>query len=105
MDEKLIKDMYKLYWQYMISKDISHINEMMTDDCTLKHIMGMTQSKEDFLQSIKDGELNYYSAIHEKITVHVQENKATMIARSLITASVMVVKNRIGDYEEILLLY
>ena len=88
MDEKIIKDMYKLYWKYMISKDVDHLNEMMTDDYTLKHITGMTQSKEDFFQSIKNGELNYYSAIHDKIIVHVHENKATMIARSQITASV-----------------
>ncbi len=64
------------------------MDQMMTDDYTLMHMTGMTQSKESFFQSVKKGELNYYSAKHDEMIVKVDGDKATMVGKSQVNAAV-----------------
>lgn len=88
MDEQSIKELYQAYWNCMINKDIQGMDEMMTDDYTLMHMTGMRQSKESFLQSVKKGELNYYSAEHDEIIVKIDGDRATIVGRSRVNAAV-----------------
>ena len=87
-DEELIKSLYMKYWEFMINKDTVSMDVIMTDDYTLRHMTGLTQSKKDFFDSVRNGELNYYTAEHDEMIVKVTENTATMIGRSRVNAAV-----------------
>lgn len=87
-DRKQIENLYKKYWQYMIEKDINSMDAIMSDDYELQHMTGKRQSKESFFNSVISGELNYYSADHDEITVEISDNKATMVGRSRVVTAV-----------------
>ncbi len=83
-----IRESYRQYWRYMILKDISGLNEIMSDDYELHHMTGLCQKKEDFFRSLQNGQLSYYSAIHEEILVKVHDDIAEMTGKSLVEAAV-----------------
>lgn len=87
-DIERIKELYKEYWDCMISKDIAGLDAMMTDDYVLMHMTGKRQDKKDFFRSVRSGELNYYSAEHDEITADVSGEKATLIGKSKVAAAV-----------------
>ena len=87
-DREQIEELYRAYWQYMINKDIAGMDRIMADDYELRHMTGLRQSKQDFFRSVTSGELNYYSAKHDEITVKVSGETATMIGRSKVVAAV-----------------
>ena len=87
-DKEQIEKLYVTYWQYMIDKDTAGMDDIMAEDYSLRHMTGLLQTKKDFFQSVKSGELNYYSAKHEEMTVKVNGDTATLTARSRVTAAV-----------------
>ena len=87
-DREQIEELYRTYWQYMISKDISGMNRIMAEDYELRHMTGLRQPKQDFFRSVISGELNYYSAKHDKIIVEVSGDTAAMTGRSRVEAAV-----------------
>lgn len=74
MDEQLVEQLYREYWDCMINKDIQGLSEIMIEDYTLMHMTGMRQSKESFFQSVQNGELNYFSAEHDEIHILHKKN-------------------------------
>jgi ketosteroid isomerase-like protein len=89
MSEELqIKELYKDYWDYMISKDLERLRNIMSEDYYLMHMTGVRQSAEAFLQGLKDGTFNYYSADHDDITVKIDGDNATMTGKSRVLAAV-----------------
>ena len=87
-DREQIEELYRIYWQCMISKDIAGMDRIMSEDYELRHMTGLRQPKQDFFRSVKNGELNYYSAKHDKIIVEVSGDTAAMTGRSRVTAAV-----------------
>ena len=87
-DREQIEELYRIYWQCMISKDIAGMDRIMTEDYELRHMTGLRQPKQDFFRSVKNGELNYYSAKHDKIIVEVSGDTAVMTGRSRVEAAV-----------------
>ena len=87
-DREQIEELYRTYWQCMISKDIAGMDRIMTEDYELRHMTGLRQPKQDFFRSVKNGELNYYSAKHDKIIVEVSGDTAAMTGRSRVEAAV-----------------
>ena len=87
-DREQIEELYRAYWQCMINKDIAGMDRIMADDYELRHMTGLRQSKQDFFRSVTSGELNYYSAKHDEITVKVSGETAMMIGRSKVVAAV-----------------
>ena len=87
-DREQIEELYRTYWQCMIGKDISGMDLLMADDYELRHMTGLRQPKQVFFRSLASGELNYYSAKHDEITVQVSGDTATMIGRSQVVAAV-----------------
>ena len=87
-DREQIEELYRTYWQCMISKDIAGMDQIMTEDYELRHMTGLRQPKQDFFRSVKNGELNYYSAKHDKIIVEVSGDTAMMTGQSRVTAAV-----------------
>ena len=87
-DREQIEELYRTYWQYMISKDIAGMDRIMAEDYELRHMTGFRQNKQEFFRSVKNGELNYYSAEHDEIIVKVSGDTAAMTGRSRVTAAV-----------------
>lgn len=89
MDEhERIRDLYREYWDCMISKDADGLRRMMSEDYYLLHMTGVKQSAEVFLRGLRDGTFNYYSADHDSIDVKIEGNKATMTGKSRVVAAV-----------------
>ena len=87
-DREQIEELYRIYWQCMISKDIAEMDRIMAEDYELRHMTGLRQPKQDFFRSVISGELNYYSAKHDKIIVEVSGDTAAMTGRSRVEAAV-----------------
>ena len=87
-DIQVIQELYRRYWNCMISKDIAGLDEIMSDDYVLAHMTGKHQDKTDFFRSLRSGELNYYSAEHDEITAEVTGDRATLICKSKVVAAV-----------------
>lgn len=71
MDKEMEESLERLYhriYQHMIEKDVHSLGEMLDDRFVLTHMTGLRQSKNDFLRSIKEGTLNYYSESASKIS-------------------------------------
>ena len=80
--------LYSVMYQAMIDKDIATLDRLHAPSFVLTHMTGMTQSKDAYLKAIARGTLNYYSAIHNDVTLDVQGNTATLRGRSTVEAAV-----------------
>lgn len=87
-DIEIIKELYRLYWKYMISKNEAGLRGLMSDDYHLIHMTGTRQSVNEFISGLLDGTFNYYSAEHDDIRVSVYDNNAVMVAKSKVIAAV-----------------
>lgn len=87
-EEEKITELYKDYWNYMIKKNIEGLRGLMSSDYYLYHMTGVKQSVDEFLNGLKNGIFNYYSAEHDDIIVKVYGDEATMIGKSRVVAAV-----------------
>lgn len=87
-DRAEIEGLYRTYWQYMIEKNIEGMRRIMTEDYSLMHMTGLRQKREDFFRSVESGEMNYYSAVHDEITVKAAGDRAVMTGKSRVSAAV-----------------
>ena len=87
-EEEKIAELYKDYWDYMIEKNIEGLKNLMTSDYCLFHMTGVKQTADEFLEGLKNGTFNYYSAVHDEIKVVVDGDSATMIGKSRVVAAV-----------------
>ena len=87
-EESKISELYKDYWDYMIEKNIEGLRSLMSSDYCLYHMTGVKQSADEFIEGLKNGTFNYYSAEHDDIIVKVYGDEATMIGKSRVVAAV-----------------
>lgn len=87
-DHQQIEQVYSEMYQAMVEKDTATLNRVHADDFVLVHMTGMRQSKQEYIQAIADGTLNYYSVEHEQVDIVIDGNHATLIGRSRVTAAV-----------------
>lgn len=57
--DREIVDRLMEFQQALIDKDLERLDEIMLDDCDLKHISGKSQSKKEFISEIAEGTLIY----------------------------------------------
>jgi hypothetical protein len=89
MDEKeVLADRYRKMYDGMISKDMELLDEVLDESFVLIHMTGMRQSKLEFMQYVKQGTLNYFSAVHKSIDVEISGADAVLIGQSRIEAAV-----------------
>ena len=81
---KLYQDMYEA----MIHKEESELDRVHEDTFVLVHMSGMQQNKQEYIKSILNGTLNYYSSKLEHVDIQIQDHKAEMIGHSIVKASV-----------------
>ncbi len=87
-EEAKISELYKDYWDYMIEKNIEGLRSLMSSDYCLYHMTGVKQSTDEFIDGLRNGTFNYYSAEHEDIVVSVDGDEATMTGKSRVVAAV-----------------
>ena len=86
-DKELIRKLYIDLCDASINKDLDKLNEILSDDYILVHMTGMKQTKEDYIESVKSGELAYYKSRHESIEVNINGEEATIIGKTKTLAS------------------
>lgn len=82
-----VKQLYIDICNASISKDINMLNRILSKNYVLVHMTGKRQSKEDYINSIINGELKYYESKHESIEVTIEGNKAEIVGKTLILAA------------------
>ena len=87
-EEAKISELYKDYWDYMIEKNIEGLRSIMSSDYCLYHMTGVKQFADEFIEGLKNGTFNYYSAEHDDIIVKVYSDEATMTGKSRVVAAV-----------------
>lgn len=83
-----IKELYAKMYEYMINKDKNGLDEVLDESFVLRHMTGLRQSKTVYIDSILDGTLNYYSAIHENIDINIKDENAHLVGDSYVEAAV-----------------
>ena len=86
-DKELLRKLYIDLCDASINKDLDKLDEILSDDYILVHMTGMKQSKEDYIESVKSGELAYYESNHESIEVNINGEEATIIGKTKTLAS------------------
>ena len=86
-DKELARKLYIDLCEASINKDLDKLDEILSDDYVLVHMTGMKQSKEDYIESVKNGELSYFETKHESIIVTINGNEATILGKTKTLAS------------------
>ena len=87
-EKQQIRQLYETMYEAMVAKDTATLNRVHADDFVLVHMTGMHQSKQEYINAIADGTLNYYSAQHEQMDIQIDGDQATLTGRSRVTAAV-----------------
>ena len=87
-DEQQLKNLYIEMWKALIEKDIATLDKIHADKFVLVHMTGMNQPKSEYLECVRDGRLNYFSAKAENIFVKVDGDKGKLIGQSRVEAAV-----------------
>ena len=87
-DKTQLTMLYENMYQLMISKDTDNLAKILSEGFVLHHMTGMEQGKQEFLQAVRQGTLNYFSAVHEKIDVQITGDHAQLIGDSRVLAAV-----------------
>ena len=83
-----LQQMYEEMYRRMISKDTEQLAKLLDDSFVLVHMTGMRQPRQEYLDYIKRGTLNYYSANHQSMVVNLSDNKAELVGQSMVNAAV-----------------
>ena len=73
---------------FISPSDDSHVALLWAEDYTLRHMTGVSQTKEEFLRGLQDGTFRYFTAEHERIDVDLHGDTAEMIGCSRVLAAV-----------------
>ena len=88
-DQEEVLERFMDFQDAMIEKDSDKLNEIICDNYTLTHMSGKTQTKEEFIDEIMDGTLNYYkSTIDNPDITILDDNKAVFKADVTLDAKV-----------------
>ncbi|WP_296807878.1 nuclear transport factor 2 family protein [uncultured Methanobrevibacter sp.] len=91
-EQKEVLNRFVEFQKAMIEKDSEKLNELMQDNYTLTHMSGKTQTKEEYIDEIMDGTLNYYKSIIDNPTITIGDHKAVLKADVTLDAKVYSIK-------------
>ena len=88
-DQDEVLERFMDFQDAMIEKDSDKLNEIICDNYTLTHMSGKTQTKQEFIDEIMDGTLNYFkSTIDNPDITILEDNKAVFKADVTLDAKV-----------------
>lgn len=85
------QEIYKVWRKIndaMITKDRKTLEQLYADDRKFVHMSGKTQTKQEYLDEIMDGTLNYYHTDLKEIEICVNGKEAELSAVSYFQAKV-----------------
>lgn len=82
-----IKQLYIDLCDASISKDINKLRTILADNYVLVHMTGKRQSKEEYINSVINGELKSFESKHESIEVQIDGDTAKVIGKTRTLAS------------------
>ena len=88
MSREQIESCYREMYGGMIRKDRETLSKVLDERFVLVHMTGMQQPKESFIRAVEDGTLNYFSAEHQRMEVHMDGANAHLIGQSIVSAAV-----------------
>lgn len=81
--------LYRQMQAAMVAADSARLKALLTDDFMLVHITGYRQPREEWLADITTGRMRYSSSEEKALRVtDVDDVRATVIGRNLVTASI-----------------
>ena len=86
-DKEQIIQLYNEMYSAMVKKDKAELERVHDDSFVLVHMTGMRQSKQEYINAIMNGTLNYYSAEHEDMQAEIKGDSAVLVGRSRVTAA------------------
>lgn len=87
-EEREIYSIWRKINDAMIAKDRRTLEELYADDRKFVHMSGRTQTKEEYLNELMDGTLNYYHTDLKNIEISVRGDSAELSADSMFRAKV-----------------
>ena len=78
-EEEEILQRFIEFQKAMIEKDPDKLNEIMNDNYTLTHMSGKTQTKQEYIDEIMDGTLNYYKSTINNPTISITDDDKAVI--------------------------
>ena len=87
-DQQQIEQLYERMYHAMIAKDTAALRPMFAADFYLMHMTGTRQNRQQYLEAITDGTLNYYSCQTEHLDITIDGDSATLTGRSRVLAAV-----------------
>ena len=88
-----VLERFKEFLEAIIEKDDEKLYAIMDDNYILTHMSGKRQTKEEYINEVMDGTLNYYKSkiIHPQVSI-LEENRARLIANVELDAKVYGIK-------------
>ena len=91
--EEEVLERFKEFQLAMIEKNFDALDEILDDDYTLTHMSGKTQTKQEYIDEIMDGTLNYYKSTIDCPQIKIiEETKAIFNADVTLDAKVYGIK-------------
>ena len=88
-----VLERFMAFQEAMIEKDLEKLKEILCDNYTLTHMSGKTQTKQEFIDEIMNGTLNYYKSTIDNLDIILfGENKAIFKADVTLDAKVYGIK-------------
>lgn len=82
------KDCYLEYYRAKIAKDLPALRDLLDDSFVLVHMTGMRQNKQEFIQAVGNGTLNYYTAQHDNIQLNEDAGSVLLTGQTRVSAAV-----------------
>jgi ketosteroid isomerase-like protein len=86
--EKAIQDLEMRRYRAMVEGDVTALERILADDLTYSHSNGWTQTKSEFINSIRRGELAYEEIKPDALEVRVYGRTAVVTGRAHVKAKV-----------------
>ncbi len=87
--EEIAKQCYLEMYRAMMVKDSAGMDKILDESFILVHMTGMRQPKEEFINAVLNGTLNYYTAEHDDIILlTVDGEHASMVGKTRVNAAI-----------------
>ena len=87
-DQQKVLNTYNQYLQALIENDTEKLSSLIAEEAKLYHITGRLQTKQEWLSSIKNGEMRYHSVEEVSNFVSINEEGADLVVKNNLTATI-----------------
>ena len=74
--------------RWMIDADVERLGALLDENFTAIHITGYEQSKAEWLDQIRAGQMAYHDVTEQSVSVEIDGDTAVLVKRNLVTATI-----------------